>query len=206
MTTDKNFPRGLDNWLETYYEVASFITIQMAQLPSHIPPKLYKVQLAEGRGGLYTLTEALTDEIEKRDDADIPDDMDFYEFVENFLKSKLLDVVYTSEAGQNFTREDIVRFAKGNEQYADMLLSRLGGQHPTTLIEEDLMEGEIVERVTYVLTPQIDEEEEESRYKNYYRCPSCGKKWSEQWSSGCDSECPSCDMNNISPYKSEEIE
>jgi len=30
-----------------------------------------------------------------------------------------------------------------------------------------------------------------------YRCPECGHRWQEQWSSACDSECPNCGTENI---------
>lgn len=47
--------------------------------------------------------------------------------------------------------------------------------------------------------------DEEREFINYYRCPNCGDEWDEVWTSMCDSECGVCDMENISPYKSEEI-
>ena len=30
-----------------------------------------------------------------------------------------------------------------------------------------------------------------------YKCPDCGHEWEEQYESACDSECPSCDAQNI---------
>lgn len=30
-----------------------------------------------------------------------------------------------------------------------------------------------------------------------YRCPKCGHEWEETYECACDSECPVCDLNNI---------
>ncbi len=45
---------------------------------------------------------------------------------------------------------------------------------------------------------------EEHEFINYYRCPKCGEEWNETWTATCDSECPTCDTRNISPYLSDD--
>jgi DNA-directed RNA polymerase subunit RPC12/RpoP len=42
----------------------------------------------------------------------------------------------------------------------------------------------------------------EKEFLNFYKCPECGKKWKDTWSSMVDNTCPSCGIRNISPYKS----
>jgi len=69
-------------------------------------------------------------------------------------------IVYVSEAGEKYTYNKIIRLAKGNQMYADLLISRATWAHIKTMIEEDLMYGEIIELGgTYVLTDWGDEEE-----------------------------------------------
>lgn len=54
---------------------------------------------------------------------------------------------------------------------------------------------------------QLDEEEE-SQFWNHYCHDDCpvepGIEWEDQWSCGCDDECPACGTS-ISPYQSDEI-
>jgi len=52
----------------------------------------------------------------------------------------------------------------------------------------------------------IDEGEDESTFRNYYRCASCGCEWTDVWSSQCDDDCPNCGARHMSPYKSEDEE
>lgn len=55
-------------------------------------------------------------------------------------------VCYVPELGdRKYTYEDFVEIAKGNIDYATLLFSRCTWQHPETLVDEDLMEGEIIE-------------------------------------------------------------
>ncbi len=67
---------------------------------------------------------------------------------------------YVPESGDRvYTKKDFIEIAKGNKQYAKFLRSRCTWQHPETLVEEDLREGEIVEfDGTYLLTGGNDEE------------------------------------------------
>ena len=51
---------------------------------------------------------------------------------------------------------------------------------------------------------QGEEEEEEQKYINYYRCPYDGTEWVDVWSCCCNDRCPSCGTKDIEPYKSED--
>jgi rubrerythrin len=39
---------------------------------------------------------------------------------------------------------------------------------------------------------------------NHYRCPTCRYEWTDEWSSTCDDDCPSCGARHISPRHSED--
>ena len=52
---------------------------------------------------------------------------------------------------------------------------------------------------------QLEEELESKRFRNFYRCPSCGHEWEDEWDSMCDDQCPCCHLKNISPYRSEDL-
>ena len=40
-------------------------------------------------------------------------------------------------------------------------------------------------------------------YRNLYHCTDCGASWEDEWSCGCDDECPVCGSGDWSPYESE---
>lgn len=42
-------------------------------------------------------------------------------------------------------------------------------------------------------------------FLNSYRCDRCGKEWQDDWSCGCDDECPHCGARHMSPYNSEDL-
>ena len=44
----------------------------------------------------------------------------------------------------------------------------------------------------------------ETMYLNKYECAACEVGWEDEWSCGCDDECPRCGQA-ISPYDSTEI-
>lgn len=76
---------------------------------------------------------------------------------ESFWYEELKEVVYSvenpEEADDHYTKDEILELCTGNSEYADILLDRLEWQHPSTLIEEDLIYGEIEEKDgTYALT------------------------------------------------------
>ena len=68
------------------------------------------------------------------------------------------DVVYTAEDGERkYTGKDIIELAKGNVRYAQSVLDRVEWQGVETLIEEDLMMGEIVEfNNQYIITGGVE--------------------------------------------------
>jgi hypothetical protein len=52
------------------------------------------------------------------------------------------------------------------------------------------------------MAPAKKQQEPEEQYQNDYKCPRCKHEWSETWTCGCDSECPACQLRNISPIRS----
>lgn len=50
------------------------------------------------------------------------------------------------------------------------------------------------------------DDEDETLYRNSYRCPGCGAEWQDTWDSGCDDECGDCGMQDISPYESVKVD
>lgn len=60
-----------------------------------------------------------------------------------------------AEPGEVCTEDDFIEAAKGNLRYALLLRQRVSWQWPSTLVEEDLIEGEIEEvNGTYVFIDQ----------------------------------------------------
>jgi hypothetical protein len=53
---------------------------------------------------------------------------------------------YTTESGQGYTDKDFVRIAKGNKKLAKIIFDLCEWQHPETVFEELLREGEINEK------------------------------------------------------------
>lgn len=39
-------------------------------------------------------------------------------------------------------------------------------------------------------------------YSNRYVCPECHALWEDEWSCGCDDECPECECRHVSPVES----
>lgn len=42
-------------------------------------------------------------------------------------------------------------------------------------------------------------------YRNHYHCGDCGTDWEDEWSCGCDDECPNCESSDWSPVESEDL-
>lgn len=61
-----NFPNGLTNYLETYFEVVSYITLSL-DIDTTIQSVtiFHEVQETQGRVGLYTLAKRWTNDFEK---------------------------------------------------------------------------------------------------------------------------------------------
>ena len=55
-------------------------------------------------------------------------------------------VIYISDNEDEFTKDDFLEAAKGNLEYAKLLFERVQWQSPFTLVDEDLREGEIIEK------------------------------------------------------------
>jgi hypothetical protein len=49
-----------------------------------------------------------------------------------------------------------------------------------------------------------EDQAEEIRFINYYRCPDDGTEWTDRWSCACNDRCPTSDKE-IEPYESIEI-
>jgi len=42
-------------------------------------------------------------------------------------------------------------------------------------------------------------------FLNFYECVRCKRRWTDQWSSMCDDDCPHCGARHMSPCDSEEL-
>ena len=71
-----------------------------------------------------------------------------------YFKYPIDEKVYEDNDGENFyTYEEVINLAKGNVQYANLLIERVNGQSIETLIQDDLIEGEILYyKQQYLLT------------------------------------------------------
>ncbi len=50
-----------------------------------------------------------------------------------------------------------------------------------------------------------EDQAEEIRFVNHYKCPYDGTEWSDEWSCACNDKCPTCNKE-IEPYESDEID
>lgn len=42
-------------------------------------------------------------------------------------------------------------------------------------------------------------------FLNHYHCLDCNTHWSDEWSCGCDDDCPECGSRHWSPYESDDL-
>src|SRR5690606_25198796 len=42
-------------------------------------------------------------------------------------------------------------------------------------------------------------------FRNHYHCTDCGTHWADEWSCGCDDDCPRCGSRHCSPVESEDL-
>ena len=42
-------------------------------------------------------------------------------------------------------------------------------------------------------------------YLNYYVCERCHTQWEDEWSCGCDDECPNCGAGDMEAQKSDDL-
>jgi hypothetical protein len=40
---------------------------------------------------------------------------------------------------------------------------------------------------------------------NHYKCASCGREWTDEWSCMCDDDCPHCGARHMSPRDSDDL-
>ena len=86
----KHFPNGFDSWMETHYEVVQAITLRLTEEDMEEDSALYERLEEEGTGGMYTLSEELTDAFEEEyEGAEWGEKLDYYDTLENFLNTKL---------------------------------------------------------------------------------------------------------------------
>jgi|LakMenE18May11ns_1017448.scaffolds.fasta_scaffold9232032_2 hypothetical protein len=86
----KHFPNGFDSWMETHYEVVQAITLKLSNEDMEEDSALYERLEEEGTGGMYMLSEELTDAFEEEyEGAEWGEKLDYYDTIENFLNTKL---------------------------------------------------------------------------------------------------------------------
>ena len=86
----KHFPNGFDSWMETHYEVVQAITLKLSDEDMEEDSALYERLEEEGTGGMYMLSEELTDAFEEEyEGAEWGEKLDYYDTLENFLDQKL---------------------------------------------------------------------------------------------------------------------
>ena len=83
---DMKFPNGFTSWMETFYEMSSAITMELAKEP-HIGLLVAKRYDEQGHGGMYELAEELTNEFEKLH-AGRQWDGEFFDTIQQFIESK----------------------------------------------------------------------------------------------------------------------
>ena len=77
----------------------------------------------------------------------------------DYFKHPLDEKVYVTDDMSFYTYEEVINLAKGNVQYANLLIERVNGQTIETLIQDDLIEGEILYyKQQYLLTHGEDVE------------------------------------------------
>jgi hypothetical protein len=81
------FPNGFTSWMETFYEMTSSITMELAKEP-HIGLLVAKRYEEQGHGGMYELAQELTDEFERLY-AGRQWDGDFFDAIQDFIETKL---------------------------------------------------------------------------------------------------------------------
>lgn len=78
---------------------------------------------------------------------------------QDYFKYSLDERVYVDDAENYYTYEEVINLAKGNIQYANLLIERGNGLVIETLIQDDLIEGEVLYyKNQYLLTHGVDVE------------------------------------------------
>ena len=95
MKTDKEFPNGFTNWIETHHEIVTYIQRKLSEMQRNRSEyKRYDSTIEivydkYGRGGLYELAEAWTDEFEEKNrdtewDGEFFDEIDYFCYDKNY--------------------------------------------------------------------------------------------------------------------------
>lgn len=82
----KKFPNGFNSWMETHHEVVEAITLNLSK--ERYEGEVKRRYDAQGRGGIWELSEELTDKFEKLN-KDREWDGDYFDELEEFLTEEL---------------------------------------------------------------------------------------------------------------------
>jgi hypothetical protein len=86
----KVFPNGFTSWMETHYEIVQAITLKLSDEDMEEDSALYELLEEQGTGGMYELSEKLTDAFELEYEGAIwGEKLDYYDTLEHFLDQKL---------------------------------------------------------------------------------------------------------------------
>ena len=83
----KEFPNGFESYLETHYEVVSYLSMCLNNTPEGKVAKHYN---QHGTGGMYDLAKELTDKFEtKFKDVVWGEEFDYMDTIDEFLEKEL---------------------------------------------------------------------------------------------------------------------
>jgi len=80
----KKFPNGFSCWAETHFQIVTAIAL------NEEAPTITDIVRRQGSGGLWELSESLTDEFEATYEGATWEDGDWYDTMDNFITEKLL--------------------------------------------------------------------------------------------------------------------
>lgn len=83
---EKKFTNGFNSWAETHYEIVQAITMEISKYePTGVVAERHE---AQGHGGLYELSEELTDKFElEHKDTEWSDN--FFDTIDKFIQKEL---------------------------------------------------------------------------------------------------------------------
>lgn len=96
LETDRppSFPNGFTDWHETHYQVVEMIHMEMDKPDDALPPLLHRIQMDEGRGGLWELACQITNAFENKYQGITwgDDDMDYSDTLLSFFSDYVAQV------------------------------------------------------------------------------------------------------------------